>query len=178
MNCAGRIEILQGDLTEMDVDAIVNAANNDLQLGGGVAGAIRRGGGPEIQRECDAIGTIPVGGAAITSGGNLKARYVIHAASMQLGGRTTAHALRSSTAHSLRIAAQKGLKTIAFPAVGTGIAEFPMRECADVMLREVTKHFDGLTSIEKVYFVLFDEEALGVFERAFKDMQDKGMAAS
>jgi O-acetyl-ADP-ribose deacetylase len=178
MNCAGRIEILQGDLTEMDVDAIVNAANNDLQLGGGVAGAIRLGGGPEIQRECDAIGTIPVGGAAITSGGNLKARYVIHAASMQLGGRTTAHALRSSTAHSLRIAAQKGLKTIAFPAVGTGIAEFPMRECADVMLREVTKHFDGLTSIEKVYFVLFDEEALGVFERAFKDMQDKGMAAS
>lgn len=177
MNLAGRVEIVQGDLTEMDTDAIVNAANNDLQLGGGVAGAIRRKGGPEIQKECDAIGTIPVGGAAITSGGNLKARYVIHAASMQLGGRTTELALRSSTAHALRIASQKGLKTIAFPAVGTGIAEFPMRECANIMLREVAKHFDQPTTIEKVYFVLFDQEALEVFQAAFQDVQDKGMAA-
>jgi len=88
---------MQGDLTEMDVDAIVNAANNVLQLGGGVAGAIRRKGGEAIQRECDAIGSIPIGGAAITSGGKLPARYVIHAASMQLGGETTARALRSST---------------------------------------------------------------------------------
>lgn len=178
MILAGRIEILQGDLTEMDVDAIVNAANNDLQLGGGVAGAIRRKGGPEIQKECDAIGTIPVGGAAITSGGNLEARYVIHAASMALGGRTEAHALRSSTAHSLRIAAQKRLKTIAFPAVGTGIAGFPLRECAEIMLREVVKHFESPTSIEKVSFVLFDQEALGAFQSVWHDMQRKGMAAS
>src|SRR6201997_2905160 len=142
MNFTDRIEIRQGDLTEMDVGAIVNAANNDLHLGGGVAGAIRRKGGPQIQAECNEIGTIPVGGAAITSGGNLKARHVIHAASMQLGGQTTAHALRSSTAHSLRIAAQQGLKTIAFPAVGAGIAGFPMRECAEIMLREAEKHFE------------------------------------
>lgn len=178
MNLAGQIEILQGDLTEMDADAIVNAANNDLQLGGGVAGAIRRKGGPDIQKECDAIGTIPVGGAAITSGGNLKARYVIHAASMVLGGRTEAHALRSSTAHSLRIAAQKQLKTIAFPAVGTGIAGFPIRECAEIMLLEVVKHFEAPTSIEKVMFVLFDEDALAAFEGVWHDMQQKGMAAS
>src|SRR5215467_5771229 len=112
MSVANRIEVLQGDLTEIDTDAIVNAANNDLQLGGGVAGAIRRKGGPQIQSECDKIGPIPVGGAAITSGGRLKARHVIHAASMQLGGRTSARDLRSSTAHSLRIAAQNGLKTI------------------------------------------------------------------
>lgn len=177
MKLAGRVEIVQGDLTEMDTDAIVNAANNDLQLGGGVAGAIRRKGGPEIQKECDTIGTIPVGAAAITSGGNLKARYVVHAASMQLGGRTTELALRSSTAHALRIAAQKGLKSISFPAVGTGIAEFPMRECADIMLREVAKHFDQPTTIEKVYFVLFDQEALEIFEGAFKDSQGKGIAA-
>src|SRR5580692_7202111 len=122
MNLSDKIALSQGDLTEMDVDAIVNAANNDLQLGGGVAGAIRRKGGPAIQHECDQIGTIPVGGAAITSGGNLKARHVIHAASMQMGGCATAQTLRSSTAHSLRIAAQNRLKTIAFPAVGTGIA--------------------------------------------------------
>src|SRR5271155_6175930 len=136
MNFADRIKIIEGDLTEMDVDAIVNAANNDLQLGGGVAGAIRRKGGPEIQKECDDVGPVPVGGAAITTGGNLKARYVVHAASMQLGGLTSAQSLRSSTAHALRIAAQKELKTIAFPAVGTGIAGFPMRECAEIMLRE------------------------------------------
>jgi O-acetyl-ADP-ribose deacetylase (regulator of RNase III) len=178
MKLADRIEIIQGDLTEMDTDAIVNAANNDLQLGGGVAGAIRRKGGPEIQKECDDVGPVPVGGAAITSGGNLKARYVVHAASMQLGGKTSALSLRSSTAHSLRIAAQKGLKTIAFPAVGTGIAGFPLRECAEIMLREVVKHFEGPTSLEKIYFVLFDAEALGVFTSAWTEMRAKGAAAS
>ena len=155
----------------MDTDAIVNAANNDLQLGGGVAGAVRRKGGPSIQAECDQIGTIPVGGAAITSGGSLKARHVIHAASMQLGGQTSAQSLRSSTAHSLRIAAQNGLKTIAFPAVGTGIAGFPLRECAEIMLREAAKHFEGPTSLEKIYFVLFDQEALAAFKQAFSELQ-------
>jgi O-acetyl-ADP-ribose deacetylase len=172
-----KVEILQGDLTEMNTDAIVNAANNELQLGGGVAGAIRRKGGPAIQTECDEIGTIPIGGAAITGGGKLKARHVIHAASMQLGGQTTAHSLQSSTAHALRIAAQNGLKTIAFSAVGTGIAGFPMRECAEIMLREVAKHLEGSTSVEKVYFVLFDADALGVFEGAFKEMKGKGAGA-
>ena len=170
MNLRERIEIRQGDLTEMDVDAIVNAANNDLQLGGGVAGAIRRKGGPEIQAECDEIGTIPVGGAAITSGGKLKARHVIHAASMQLGGRTSAQSLRSSTAHSLRIAAQNGLKSIAFPAVGTGIAGFPLRDCAEIMLRESAKHLAGATPVEKIFFVLFDREALDVFEQVFSEL--------
>ncbi|MGO9590609.1 MAG: macro domain-containing protein [Candidatus Acidiferrales bacterium] len=171
---AGRIEIQQGDLTEMNTDAIVNAANNDLQLGGGVAGAIRRKGGPKIQAECDEIGMIPVGGAAITSGGDLKARHVIHAASMELGGRTSAQDLRSSTAHSLRIAAQNGLKSIAFPAVGTGIAAFPVRECAEIMLREAAKHLEGPTSIEKIYFVLFDRDALKTFEEVFSELQTKG----
>lgn len=164
------IEILQGDLTEMDVDAIVNAANNDLKLGGGVAGAIRRKGGPQIQIECDQIGTIPLGGAAITGGGKLKARHVIHAASMELGGRTSALTLRSSTAHSLRIAAQNGLKTIAFPAVGTGIAGFPMHECAEIMLREALRHLDAETSIERILFVLYDSDALATFKKAFLQM--------
>jgi O-acetyl-ADP-ribose deacetylase (regulator of RNase III) len=166
-----RIEIRQGDLTEMDTDAIVNAANNDLQLGGGVAGAIRRKGGPKIQIECDEIGTIPVGGAAVTSGGNLKARLVIHAASMELGGKTSAYALRSSTAHALRIAAQKGVRTIAFPAVGTGVAGFPPGECAEIMIRETAKHFESPTSIEKVFFVLFDKEALKIFQTAMQEIE-------
>jgi O-acetyl-ADP-ribose deacetylase (regulator of RNase III) len=155
----------------MDMDAIVNAANNDLQLGGGLAGAIRRKGGPRIQTECDEIGAIPVGGAAITSGGNLKARHVIHAASMQLGGRTSAQSLRSSTAHALRIAAQNGFKSIAFPAIGAGIGGFPMRECAEIMLRETAKHFENPTSIERVCFVLFDTKALAAFEEAFRELQ-------
>src|SRR5437879_11366004 len=130
MSIADQIVLQQSDLTEMDVDAIVNAANNDLQLGGGVAGAIRRKGGETIQEECDAIGSIPIGGAAITSGGKLRARFVIHAASMQLGGETTERALQTSTAHCLRIACEKGLRTTAFPAFGPGIAGLPVSEFA------------------------------------------------
>ena len=174
MSLTDKIVLVQGDLTEMDVDAIVNAANNDLQLGGGVAGAIRRKGGEAIQRECDAIGSIPIGGAAITTGGKLRARFVIHAASMQLGGMTTARALRSSTAHALRIAAERGLRSIAFPAVGTGIAGFPIPECARVMLREVEEHLKKPTSLEKIYFALFDAQALSGFEKALAEISDNG----
>ncbi len=174
MNISEKIVLLQGDLTEMDVDAIVNAANNDLHLGGGVAGAIRRKGGEVIQRECDAIGSIPIGGAAITTGGNLRARHVIHAASMQLGGETTARALRSSTAHALRIAAERGLRSIAFPAVGTGIAAFSIPECARIMLREVVEHLKQPTSLEKICFVLFDAHALSEFEKVRAEMDAAG----
>ncbi|MBI4464537.1 MAG: macro domain-containing protein, partial [Acidobacteria bacterium] len=119
-----QIEIIQGDITEADVEAIVNAANNDLQLGGGVAGAIRRKGGPSIQQACDRIGPVAIGEAAITGGGQLKARYVIHAASMELGGRTTPESLEASTRHSLLRAEEKKIKSLAFPAIGTGIAGF------------------------------------------------------
>ena len=174
MDISEKIVLLQGDLTEMDVDAIVNAANNDLQLGGGVAGAIRRKGGEAIQRKCDAIGSIPIGGAAITTGGNLPARYVIHAASVQLGGETTGRALRSSTAHALRIAAEQSLRSIAFPAVGTGIAGFPIPECARIMLREVVEHLKRPTSLEMVYFVLFDGQALSEFEKVWVEMAAAG----
>lgn len=171
---AERIVIQQGDLTEMDVDAIVNAANNDLILGAGVAGAIARKGGEAIQRECDEIGSIPVGYAAITGGGKLKARFVIHAASMGLGGvRTTAKSLRTSTAHSLRLASERGLKTVAFPAVGTGVSGFPMEECAEVMLDEAARALRSGSSIETVYFVLFDETAKKVFAQNWKTMSAK-----
>jgi O-acetyl-ADP-ribose deacetylase len=168
---ASRVVIQQGDLTEMDADAIVNAANNDLVLGAGVAGAIRRKGGEAIQRECDAIGSIPVGYAAITGGGKLKARYVIHAASMGLGSLTTAETLRSSVAHSLRLAADRGLKSIAFPAVGTGIAGFPIQECAEIMLEAAAKHLRDGSSLAAIYFVLFDDAATSVFERTWKRLQ-------
>jgi O-acetyl-ADP-ribose deacetylase len=162
-----KVVVRQGDLTEADVDAIVNAANNDLQLGGGVAGAIRRKGGPAIQAECDRIGSIPIGEAAITGGGKLKARHVIHAASMSLGSTTTEKALRESTRNSLKRAAEKKLESIAFPAIGTGIAGFPMDRCAKVMLAEVRDHLQGPTSLKHVEFVLFDRDALQTFETAF-----------
>ena len=167
-----KIILQQGDITDMDVDAIVNAANNDLKLGAGVAGAIRRKGGDQIQRECDAIGAIPIGSAAITSGGRLKARHVIHAASMQLGGNTTPQSLRGSTAFSLRIASQHKLRSIAFPAVGTGVAGFPMRECAEIMLEEVAKHLEGQSTLEKIYFVLFDNHSHNIFEEVWNHMRN------
>ena len=169
---AGRIVIQQGDITEMDVDAIVNAANNDLQLGAGVAGAIRRKGGESIQDECNEIGSIPIGYAAITGAGNLKARYVIHAASMSLrGSPTTAKSLRTSTAHALRLASEREMKTVAFPAIGTGVSGFPTEECAEIMLSEAMTHLSAGSSLETVYFVLFDVPSQGVFERAWKKLQ-------
>jgi O-acetyl-ADP-ribose deacetylase len=174
MSLADKIALQQGDLTEMDADAIVNAANNDLQLGGGLAGVIRRKAGDTIQRECNEIGAIPVGGAAITSAGKLKARHIIHAASMELGGHTMARALRSSTAHALRIADEKGLRTVAFPAIGTGIGGFPLSECAEIMLHEVAEHLKTPTSLEKVYFVFVDAKALSTFERVLGEMKERG----
>jgi O-acetyl-ADP-ribose deacetylase len=171
MKLTDRIIIQQGDITEMDVDAIVNAANNDLVLGAGVAGAIYRKGGESIQQECNKIGSIPVGYAAITAGGKLKARHVIHAASMGLGGvRTTAKTLRTSTAHSLRLAAERSLKTLAFPAVGTGVSGFPMEECAEIMLAEAIQHLKSETSLETIYFVLFDAPARDTFQRALQKL--------
>jgi O-acetyl-ADP-ribose deacetylase (regulator of RNase III) len=167
-----RIIIQQGDITEMDVDAIVNAANNDLMLGAGVAGAILRKGGESIQKECNEIGSIPVGYAAITGAGKLKARYVIHAASMGLVDvPTTGKSLRTSTVHALRLAAERNLKSIAFPAVGTGVSGFPVDECAQIMLSEAAQHLKGETSLETIHFVLFDASACDTFQRTWDKLR-------
>ena len=167
-----RIVIQQGDITEMETDAIVNAANNDLMLGAGVAGAILRKGGDSIQKECYEIGSIPVGYAVITGAGKLKTRFVIHAASMSLGGeRTTDKSLRTSTAHSLRLAADRKLKSVAFPAIGTGVSGFPIDECAQIMLPEAAGHLKGETSLETIYFVLFDERSCDTFQRTWDKLQ-------
>jgi len=166
-----KIALRQGDLTEADVDAIVNAANNDLMLGGGVAGAIRVKGGLAIQQECNKIGPIALGEAAITGAGGLRARHVIHAASMRLGESTSEVNLRSATRNSLRRADEHSLKTIAFPAIGTGIAGFPIERSAQVMLEEVRAHLGSPTTLERIEFVLFDRRALEVFERTLAEMQ-------
>ena len=163
--------MLQGDLTDADVDAIVNAANNDLMLGGGVAGAIRVKGGPAIQHECDRIGPIALGEAAITAAGRLRARHVIHAASMRLGEPALEANLRASTRNSLMRANENSLKSIAFPAIGTGIAGFPIERCAEVMLEEVREHLSTPTTLERVDFVLFDRRSLEIFERVLAAMK-------
>src|SRR2546428_10193379 len=159
-----QVVIIAGDLVEQDVDAIVNAANNDLLLGGGAAGAIRSPGGAWIQRECDAHGPVEVGEAAITGAGDLHARHVIHAASMELGGRTTAESLRSSMDHVFRLAREHGVRTIAVPAVGTGIAGFPIDECAHVMSDCVDRAVAGGWQPEEIRFVLFGDNARSTFE--------------
>ena len=165
---ATQVVILAGDLTEQDVDAIVNAANNDLVLGGGVAGAIRRKGGPSIQDECDAHGPVAVGEAAITGGGQLKARHVIHAASMALGGRTSSQSLSRSMTATFEIARQRSIATIAVPAVGTGIAGFPLDECARIMASCLRRALDDGWSPSEVRFVLYDEASLHAFEPPFR----------
>jgi O-acetyl-ADP-ribose deacetylase (regulator of RNase III) len=159
--------IINGDLVEQDVDAIVNAANNDLVLGAGVAGAIRRRGGATRQKECDAHGPIRVGEAAITGEGDLPARFVIHAASMGLGGITTSHELRSSMDHAFRLARENGVRTIAIPAVGTGIARFPMDECAVIMASSLCDALIRGWTPDEVRFVLFGEAAKTAFEGPF-----------
>ena len=159
-----RIRLEEGDLTELAVDAIVNAANTALRLGGGVAGAIRERGGPAIQAECDRIGPIPLGDAALTTAGELPARFVIHAAGMELGGSVSEETLRSATRRSLALARERGLHSIAFPAIGTGIGGFPVQRCAEVMLEEVRRALADPGPLEEVRFVLRGEPAYRVFE--------------
>ena len=160
----GRIVLREGDITEEAVDAIVNAANSRLRLGSGVAGAIREKGGPTIQAECDAIGPIGVGDAAVTGAGGLRARFVIHAASMPPGGSSSAESVRASVRRSLELAAERGCRTIAIPAVGAGIGGLAVQRCAEILLEEARAHLAGETSLAEIRFVLLGEPAFRVFE--------------
>jgi O-acetyl-ADP-ribose deacetylase (regulator of RNase III) len=159
-----RIRLEEGDITLAEVDAIVNAANTDLVLGAGVAGAIRERGGPAIQAECDRIGPIELGEAVVTGSGELPARHVIHAAGMELGGRVGEDTLARVTRRCLELARERGLQSIAFPAIGTGVGGFPTQRCAEVMLGQVRAQQDDPGSLEEVRFVLFGEPTYRVFE--------------
>jgi O-acetyl-ADP-ribose deacetylase (regulator of RNase III) len=163
---SGRIVLREGDVTEEAVDAIVNAANSALQLGAGVAGAIRRKGGPTIQEECDAIRPIEVGGAAVTGAGELPARWVIHAASMPPGGSASEDSVRGAMRRSLELAAERGCRTLAVPAIGGGIAGLALQRCAEILIEEARRHLAGETPLEEIRFVLFGEPAYRVFEGA------------
>ena len=157
------IELVQGDITEMKTDAIVNAANAQLILGGGVAGAIRRKGGPAIQEECNKIGGTFVGGAVITTGGNLKAKHVIHAVGPRMGEGDEDNKLHNATINSLKAADDNNLKSISFPAISTGIFGYPLDRCAEIMLSETINYLKGETGLQKVVFCLFDQQAFDVF---------------
>ena len=165
------VELKQGDITEMDTDAIVNAANDALQMGGGVAGAIRRKGGPKIQEECNRIGGTIVGGAVITTGGKLKARYVIHAVGPRYGEGDEDRKLRNATLNSLKLADEHSLKSIAFPAVSAGIFGFPKDRCAQIMLSTTMEYLKGTTNLQRIVFCLYDSEMLHVFQRELKKYQ-------
>jgi len=160
----GRIVLHEGDITHERVDAIVNAANSALVLGAGVAGAIRANGGPAIQQECDRIGPIAVGEAVVTGAGALPARFVIHAASMPPGGVATEASVRGSFRRSLELAREAGCRSIAVPAIGAGVAGFPLRRCAELLLEEARTHLEGETTLEEIRFVLFGEPAFRMFE--------------
>lgn len=158
------LELVEGDITEMDTDAIVNAANDRLILGGGVAGAIRKKGGPQIQAECDKIGGIFVGGAVITGGGNLKAKYVIHAVGPRMGEGDEDEKLRNATVNTLKVADENNLESISFCAISAGIFGFPIERCAAIMLSETIGYLKSETCLEKIVFCLFGQQAYKVFE--------------
>jgi O-acetyl-ADP-ribose deacetylase (regulator of RNase III) len=162
------LELRDGDLTEMDTDAIVNAANAQLVLGGGVAGAIRKKGGPEIQAECNKIGGTFIGGAVITTGGNLKAKHVIHAVGPRMGEGNEDQKLKNATLNSLKAADENSLKSISFPAISTGIFGFPIDRCAEIMLKTTIDYLKGQTGLEKVVFCLFGTDSYQVFESRLK----------
>jgi O-acetyl-ADP-ribose deacetylase (regulator of RNase III) len=146
------LKLQQGDITELETDVIVNAANSQLIMGGGVAGAIRRKGGPKIQEECNKIGNTYVGGAVITTGGNLKAKHVIHAVGPRMGEGNEDEKLKNATLNSLKLMDENNLQTIAFPAISTGIFGYPIDKCAKIM-------------INTVIFCLYTQSNFEVFEK-------------
>lgn len=160
------IIVKRADITEEDTDAIVNAANTGLAHGGGVAGAIVRKGGSVIQRESDRIGGVPVGSAASTGAGALKAKRVIHAVGPMMGEGDEDNKLRSATISSLEVADREGIRSLSFPAISTGIFGYPIERCAPLMLAAVKDYCNGPTAIREVRFCLFDDAALDVFRRA------------
>jgi len=164
------LELTQGDITDQTTDAVVNAANVALQLGGGVAGTIRRRGGPKIQEECNKIGGTHVGGAVITTGGNLAAKYVIHAVGPRHGEEHEDAKLKDATLNSLILADQKNLKSIAFPAISTGIFGFPKDRCATIMLSTTIAYLEGPTKLEKVVYCLYDQKTFEIFKRTLQSL--------
>jgi O-acetyl-ADP-ribose deacetylase len=160
------IEVRQADITTLEVDAIANAANTQLKHGGGVAAAIVRAGGGVVQEESDDVAPIALGEAVETTAGEMPSKWVIHAATMELGGPTSAEIIRSATASTLRRADQLGATSLGLVAFGTGVGGFPLEDAARIEVEEVRRHLDEGSKIERVVFAVFGEEAREAFEGA------------
>ncbi|MBN1563181.1 MAG: macro domain-containing protein [Anaerolineae bacterium] len=168
------VELIQGDITDLDVDAIVNAANSQLILGSGVAGVIYRKGGSTIQDECLKIGHCDVGDAVITGGGNLKARHVIHAVGPRMGEGSEAGKLGNAVRASLDLMEQHRLASIALPAISTGVFGYPLEGCAEVMLRVIFDYtYEDLQTLKRIIVCLYDARALRIFEAEFQRKLDE-----
>jgi O-acetyl-ADP-ribose deacetylase len=159
-----RLEVVEGDIAALEVDAIANAANNALWMGSGVAGAIKRAGGEEIEREAVAQGPIEVGGAVATGAGSLHTKHVIHGAVMGQDLRTDAELVRRTTKSCLELADELQCRSLALPAFGTGVGGFPVEDCARIMVAEARAH--DPSSLERVVFAVFGDEARRTFEAA------------
>jgi O-acetyl-ADP-ribose deacetylase (regulator of RNase III) len=164
------LRLVQGDITERDADAIVNAANSYLQHGGGVAGAIVRKGGQIIQEESDKIGFVPVGNAAMTVAGKLPAKFVIHAVGPRMGEGDEDNKLRSAVLRSLQLASEKGLKSVSLPAISSGIFGFPKDRCAMILIKEAITYLkeNADSSLELIEFCIYDDLTLGFFQKEMR----------
>ncbi|HHV35468.1 MAG TPA: macro domain-containing protein [Syntrophomonadaceae bacterium] len=160
-----QLELIEGDITEMTTDAIVNAANSYLKHGGGVAGAIVRKGGRIIQDESDKIGYCPVGEAVITGAGSLKAKHVIHTVGPRMGEGNEDEKLKNATVNSLKLADREGLESITFPAISAGIFGFPIDRCAEIMLENIIEYLSGKTGLKRVVICLFGRDSFDVFQK-------------
>jgi O-acetyl-ADP-ribose deacetylase (regulator of RNase III) len=160
------VEVLETDITTLEVDAVANAANTQLMHGGGVAGAIRRAAGPRLDEESRAAAPIGLGEAVETTAGDMPARWVIHAATMELGGPTSADIIRRATASTLAAAERLGAKSLALVAFGTGVGGFPVDEAARIEVEEVRRHVDAGSRLERVVFAVRGDQARGAFEAA------------
>jgi O-acetyl-ADP-ribose deacetylase len=161
------IEVLEADITTLDVDAIASAANTRLIHGGGVAGAISRAGGPSVQRESEERAPIGLGEAVETTAGDMPSKWVVHAATMELGGPTSAEIIRRATASCLAVADRLGARSLALVAFGTGVGGFPVDEAARIEVEEVRRHLGaGGSGLERVVFCVRGDDAREAFERA------------
>ncbi len=164
------VEAYLGDITKLEVDAIVNAANTHLRMGGGVAGAIKRAGGKEIEDEAVKQGPIKIGEAVATTAGRLKAKYVIHSPTMELDFRTDEEKIRLAMKAALNKADELGIESIAFPALGTGVGGFPKDRAAEVMVEELKKHIDAGTGLKKVILADINKDQVEYFKKAIEEM--------
>ncbi len=174
MDWRERIVITTGDIAEAETEAVVNAANNELWMGSGVAGALKRAGGLSIEQEAVRQGPISVGGSVLTGAGNLRALHVIHAAAMSPGRPATPESVTAATSSALQLASEHDIDSISFPALGTGVGGLSLSACAAAMLAATREHCQTFATPGEIRFVLFGSNAFEAFEREFRRMEAEG----